>query len=56
MTDVEIQAWHLLAMLLIVFLGIFKNEITNTINAYIISFEQRTLKGSEVQMLNPDGI
>lgn len=55
MNQLTLEAWHLLAMLLTIIVGIFKNDIAHLFNAYSTVREQSHLKGKDVELLGPDG-
>ncbi|VAW58978.1 hypothetical protein MNBD_GAMMA11-2567 [hydrothermal vent metagenome] len=55
MDDFVLKEWHLVVIFLTILGSIFKNEITSTLDALIIIFEQRKLKGKSVFLLTPTG-
>lgn len=46
--SIEVQSWHLLAVLLALFVGVLKTDIVNMIRSLIIIKEQRGLEGKDV--------
>jgi hypothetical protein len=56
MEDFDIKVWHVVTFFITILLGIFKNEIKNTVLSILQLEEKKFPKGLEIQILNPSGI
>lgn len=56
MEHFDIKSWHVVTFFITILLGIFKNEIKNTVLSILRLEEKKFPKGLVIQILNPSGI